>query len=196
VAEAIRALDLYRGAKRDFALELPRLLSSSPDATGVRNALERALESRPSDGPLWFSLAYLYDSEHRLDEARRAYESALAADADDLRALLNLAHLYAGAQMGACAQCDDEYARTPGLPDPERALATLLRAIDVDRGRSEFGAGRIQQTALDLKARFDSSRAIPELVAALERHYASATGAAHSRLSETIQRLRGAVKQR
>lgn len=193
VEDALSALDLYRAAGRDFESELPRLIATATDADAACSALELRLPSRAADATAWFVLGYLRDAQHRLSDARRAYERALAIDPRHLRSLLNVAHLYAGAQLGACAQCDEAYAREPDLPNGDEALAALLRAVDADGGRTEFAFGRIVQTALDLKQRFERPQAAIDVATALERCMESAPAGAQPRLAEAAQRLRDAV---
>ncbi len=191
VAEAAQAARLHAAAGVDFLVELPRLLALAPDGAAVRAELAARLEREPDDASLWFALAWSCDSAHELAGAERAYRRSLELDPSCVRSALNLAHLYAGAQLGSCRACDEAYAIEPSMLSPAKALDTLGAAIDVDRGRNDYVVGRAVQTALDLERRAPEHGASRLLAAAVERALAAGAPnvAARTRLEEALLRL-------
>ncbi len=195
--ECVRAADLAEAAGGDPTLELPRLLAQLGAAEGgapleVTELLRRRIESGDARAPLWYALAYLHDSRHELARAAEAYERALALEPEHYRARINLAHLHAGAQLGACQQCDAAYARAPAMLAPERALEHLRRALQTDRGRSETGVGRVVQTALDLGQRAPEADPLGHVAGFLRDLLATPdlSAAGRARVEEGLERVR------
>jgi len=168
VACALRATEGLEAAGEDASVELPRLLSLAQPTDELLAALARPGEGGRRGALLAFARGYALDSVHRLEEAAAAYVEALAQDPGLLRAHLNLAHLHAGAQVGACPACDQAFARAPAMRDPARALAHLEAALVLDGGASEACVGRIVQTTLTLAGRSPEAHARTRVAAALE----------------------------
>jgi hypothetical protein len=115
----------------------------------------------------------------------------LALDPEHVRARLNLAHLFAGAQLGTCQACERAYAGAPAMLAPERARAELGAVLALDRGESEACVPRAIQTAIALAARVPEARAVEfaaERVRALLATDAPSP-AARRRLEEALGRL-------
>jgi len=194
VGEASEAARLHLAQGIDFQLELSRILSLAADESAVRAELEARLARDPDSSSLWFALAWSRDCAHDLAGAEAAYRGALDADPQCLRAALNLAHLYAGAQLGSCRACDEAFAREPELLSWRKSLEALRVALRIDLGRSDFAPGRMVQTALDLARRAPEARAADVLAVAIEEVLANgpADVAARARLEDAARRLRAA----
>jgi tetratricopeptide (TPR) repeat protein len=118
-----RALEHYetsKTAEQDFYVTLweaadARTRSGHPDEAvqSVRQHLDRA-PSQSVKASFYSVLAVVLQSQGRLDEAREAYESSIAADDRHYEAYLKLA------EMDASTNAHD------------RAIATLTRAIDLE----------------------------------------------------------------
>jgi predicted Ser/Thr protein kinase len=179
----------------DASAELPRLLALAQADDATLEALREHLEKHPDDGLVHFALAYAQDSGHHLEEAVAGYQRALESDAGLLRAHTNLAHLFAGAQLGACRACDEAFARSPGMLAPRDALQHLLDALELDRGASDWCVGRVVQTTLTLGTRapeVKADRVVAGRLEALLEAVPPPGAAARGRLEEGLARLRGA----
>jgi tetratricopeptide (TPR) repeat protein len=194
VEVALRAAQGFEASGGDAAAELPRLLALAEASPETRAALRRRMEGGDRRALVPFALGYALDSDHRLEEAVSAYERALELDPGLVRARLNLAHLHAGAQLGACRACDRAYAGAPGMLAPERALEHLREALARDRGEGELCVARAVQTALTLGARSPGARAGERLGLCLGELLARAdlSPGGRRRLEEGLARLRGA----
>ena len=190
----VRAADLAAEAGGDPAFELARLIARLEPPVEVAELLSRRIAGGDERAPLWFALAYLRDAQHELEGAAEAYARAIELDPEHYRAHVNLAHLHAGAQLGACQQCDVAYASAPGMLAPDRALLHLREALRIDRGKSESGVGRVVQTALDLGRRAPEADALGRVQSYLEELLASPDlpAAGRARVEEGLERLRTA----
>jgi hypothetical protein len=195
VEHAARAARLLAVTESAPELVLPRLLEPAPERGPVQVALRAELERAPDDPLVWFALAYSLDSDHQLQAAAEAYARTTALAPDLVRAHLYLAHLYAGAQLGACAQCDAIYAAAPDMLDPARAIAALRAALAADQGAGADVAGRVVQAALDLEKRAPGAAPARSLLRAFEEQLAAAPpgAAARGRLDAGLRRLRAAL---
>lgn len=184
-------------AARSSPAKLAQLLEPIPDHEAVRHALREMLEAEPDDAELWYALAYSLDSDHLLEQAERAYARTIELDPEHVAAHVNLAHLYAGAQLGACAPCDAAYAKAPGMFAPEKALNVVRRALLLDRGRSERVVEQALRTTLDLAKRAPDLGAPGKIVEALDRLLAdrSLAPACQTRLGEARLKLRRVLGQ-
>lgn len=112
------------------------------------NAFEKALRLNPKDVAANNNLGLALQKLHRYDEAHAAYERALALVPDDVEVLLNLGNLHREfCRLEASADAFRQVIRiAPGLAaghaslgvtlyesgDSEKAIASLLKAIDLD----------------------------------------------------------------
>ena len=84
-----KAVELAPG-HADALTNLGQLLVEAGDHPGAAVSLEQAVRSAPASAPSWLDLGNAYRGMGRLEDARRAYEKALALDAKLVDAQFNL----------------------------------------------------------------------------------------------------------
>lgn len=191
VEVALHAAERFGVSGGDASAELPRLLALAESTEATRAALRRRIASGGERALLVFALAYALDSDHQLAQAAAAYARALELEPRLLRAHLNLAHLHAGAQLGACLACERAFAEAPAVLAPERALEHLRAALQLDRGEDEACVGRVIQTTLVLGTRAPEAGAFVMLGATLRDLLGQPdlSAGARRRLEEGLARL-------
>lgn len=140
--------------RRQF-LQVMNIEAAMLDESGRRKEAQeifrKILELSPDSGQVWFNLGLSLDSDHQTIEAAKAYETSIEnGDAERVRALLSLAHIYCGASSGSCGDCDDFYASHPEYLDSERAFEYWKRAVVADAGKQ----AQAYETMLGMSFRF------------------------------------------
>ncbi len=132
-------------------------------ATRFAEAARAARETPAFAADSWFNLGTAHERQRAWDEARRAYEEAVAADPRHVSAHFNLGTLHLGALAGRDGALD-------------RARVHLLRAVELDPGRSEawINLGVCEER----RSRVPGAVPPGDPVAAFDRAVATATGAA------------------
>ena len=149
----------------------------------AQRLLTRSLELDPGDVETLYRIAYSFDSDHDMAEAATLYQRVLERSPAHVNALICLANLYSGASCGQCRKCDEFYAGHPGHLDLRIAEGYLLRAIDADRGASDWAT----RTARTIAERLSERSNVTDLLARLTRH--SPRTPAVLRLEEALRRL-------
>ena len=101
----------------------------------ARTLFRELLEEHPDSGMLAYNIAFSYDLECRLLEARDAYREALELRPTNLETIGALAHLAAGSNP-ECERCIAAIAAHPELYDPDECTRLLVRGIELDGGRT------------------------------------------------------------
>ena len=104
----------------------------------AQRLLARALDLDPDDVETLYRMAYSLDSDHDMAEAATLYVRVLERSPAHVNALICLANLHSGASCGQCRKCDEFYAAHPRHLDLMLAEGYLLRAIEADRGASDW----------------------------------------------------------
>jgi putative PEP-CTERM system TPR-repeat lipoprotein len=124
------------------------VLLNKQDRAGARKALEQALSIQPGFFPAAFNLARMDAEDKRPQDARKRFESILATDKNNVKAMLALADLAKAENqektfvdwMEKALKADPKLIPTyEGLvrahmskKDPAKALATAKRAVDAN----------------------------------------------------------------
>jgi tetratricopeptide (TPR) repeat protein len=128
----------------EFYLGLGEAKAQLSDAAGAIAALERARILAPADAAPDLELGIFYDHLARFQEARKAYESALAKQPENAEALNNLAYLEAehGSDLDqALAYAQHARAKLPG----DVSVMDTLGLIYVKKNLTEDGLRMLRE---------------------------------------------------
>ncbi len=148
--------------------KLLNLYAATVDRLGdhekARTMFREMLAEQPKSSVVQFNIAYSYDLECRLEEAREAYVRTLEIDPESFRAIVALAHLAAGSNRAECEACRAALARTPDLLDPECAERRIIEAIELDRCETPWLAGFAESIANRVDRREAIARALRAVI--------------------------------
>lgn len=152
----VKAIDLVPEAPP----KLLNLYAATVDRLGdherARDLFRELIEEDPSRGQAYFNLAYSYDLECRIAEARDAYRRCYELDDTHLRTMIALAHLAAGSNRANCEACVEAFEKDPELFDPLEAERLTVRAIELDQCETMW----LPDFTVGLVARIDRREAV------------------------------------
>lgn len=160
------------------------LHANSGSGPKARTLLRRVLAREPKRVDAWYQLGYSHDMDHEILPARDAYQHACELKPDHAEAWSCLANLYSGASRGQCRGCDAAYAAHPEMLDLPKAEASLIRTLEIDRGKQDW----IMKSSLDIALRLKNRQPV---IDRLERLTAEDPSSASGlRLVEMLRRLK------
>lgn len=144
-----RALQLDKEfVGKDEAVRCLSVLTGDFKTAGadVRAGLEKRLAERPDDPIALVHLAAIYEHAGAVEKAIQAYQSTLKVNPKNVRALINLAQLYAARPQDRQQAIELAKAAYKLAPDDPRVSHTLGR-LAYQTGEYQWAASLLQETA-------------------------------------------------
>jgi Tfp pilus assembly protein PilF len=146
------AAEVVAAIARDNAsvnLKAGDALSAKSDFAGARAEYEKALVAvADADKPIIFAaIAGTYVNEGKVDEARRAYEQALAIDPDHVESLKGMCNIVA--YKGEMALADQLYARIPAAEPIHPNILITMAMGHFNQGDTETAKALMDRAVRD-----------------------------------------------